>query len=46
LQGQVLKPAIADSEQAQLRLTSYQPGVYFIKIKIDGSNIFRKLILK
>jgi hypothetical protein len=46
LQGKVLMEKIADSENIEFDLTGYQPGVYFIKISQNGTNIFRKIVLK
>jgi hypothetical protein len=46
LQGKVLMEKIADSENTEFDLTDYQSGVYFIKISQNGTNIFRKIVLK
>mgnify|MGYP002344178871 FL=1 len=46
LHGKVLMEKIADAETAQFDLTGYQSGIYFIKILQNGTNIFRKIVLK
>ncbi len=46
LQGKVLIEKIADSENTEFDLTDYQSGVYFIKISQNGTNIFRKIVLR
>ena len=47
LQGQSLfTTTIATKNACQIDLSGYQPGVYFIKIEMNGINIFRKLILQ
>ena len=46
LQGKVLIEKIADSDNTEFDLTDYQSGVYFIKISQNGTNIFRKIVLK
>jgi len=46
LQGKVLMEKTADSENTEFNLTDYQSGVYFIKISQNGTNIFRKIVLK
>jgi hypothetical protein len=46
LQGKVLMEKIADSETAQLDLSGYQSGIYYVKISLNGTNIFRKIVLK
>lgn len=46
LHGKILMEKIADSENTEFDLTDYQPGVYFIKIEKNGTNIFRKIVLR
>jgi len=46
LQGKALMEKIAVSETTEFDLTDYQPGVYFIKISQNGTNIFRKIVLR
>jgi hypothetical protein len=46
LQGKVLIEKIADSDNTEFDLTDYQSGVYFIKISQNGTNIFRKIVLR
>jgi glyoxylate carboligase len=47
VQGQivmVVENSIAS--QTSIDLSDYNAGVYFIKIDIDGQNIFRKIVLR
>ena len=46
LHGKVLMEKIADAETAQFDLTGHQSGIYFIKISQNGTDIFRKIVLK
>ncbi|MFZ4708117.1 MAG: T9SS type A sorting domain-containing protein, partial [Bacteroidales bacterium] len=47
LQGQSLFMINTTIKNAcQIDLTGYHPGVYFIKIEMNGNSIFRKLILQ